>query len=112
MGHGASLQVDPRNQRGLLSPLNHRLGGPVTDAPHRAHGHGERSNAPGMPAAPPVGGRPGTRSPAGSRPLVVTLLVAAFATALALLVPGVASAAGESVTGTLQTSRSGPIQGV
>src|SRR4051812_22754634 len=48
----------------------------------------------------------------GRRPLVLPLLVAAFGTALALLVPGVASAAGESVTGTLQTSKSGPIQGV
>jgi branched-chain amino acid transport system permease protein len=43
---------------------------------------------------------------------VLTLLVAAFGMALALLVPGIAAAAGEAVTGTLQTSRSGPIDGV
>jgi branched-chain amino acid transport system permease protein len=43
---------------------------------------------------------------------VLTLLVAAFGMALALLVPGIASAEGEAVTGTLQTSRSGPIEGV
>ncbi len=48
----------------------------------------------------------------GRRPLVLTLLVAALATALAVLVPGVASAEGEQLVGTLQTSRSGPIEGV
>jgi branched-chain amino acid transport system permease protein len=44
--------------------------------------------------------------------MVLALLVAAFGMALSLLAPGVAAAAGESVTGTLQTSRSGPIEGV
>ncbi|MCZ2828231.1 branched-chain amino acid ABC transporter permease [Modestobacter sp. VKM Ac-2986] len=48
----------------------------------------------------------------GRRPLVLTLLLAAFTMALAMLMPGVASAANEAVTGTLQTSRSGPIAGV
>jgi neutral amino acid transport system permease protein len=43
---------------------------------------------------------------------VLGLLVAAFAMALALLTPGVAGAVGEGVTGTLQTSRSGPIEDV
>jgi branched-chain amino acid transport system permease protein len=43
---------------------------------------------------------------------VLALLVAAFGMALAVLVPGVANAAGEAVTGTLQSSRSGPIEGV
>jgi len=83
----------------------------VTHAPHRAHGHGERSTTHRVLAAV----RPRGRSAAwrrSRRPLVLTLLVAAFGMALAVLVPGVASAADESVTGTLQTSRSGPIDGV
>jgi neutral amino acid transport system permease protein len=84
----------------------------VTHAPHRAHGHGDRSTTPGVPAAPSAGGRPRGRWRGGRRPLVLALLVAAFGTALAVLVPGVAAAVGESVTGTLQTSRSGPIEGV
>jgi neutral amino acid transport system permease protein len=46
------------------------------------------------------------------RPLVLTLLVAALSMAFAVLLPGVASAAGEQVVGTLSTSRSGPIEGV
>jgi branched-chain amino acid transport system permease protein len=40
------------------------------------------------------------------------LLVLVAATGLAVLVPGIASAEGEQVLGTLQTSRSGPIEGV
>jgi branched-chain amino acid transport system permease protein len=44
--------------------------------------------------------------------LVLTLLVAAFGMALAVLVPGVANAEGERLVGTLQTSRSGPLEGV
>jgi branched-subunit amino acid ABC-type transport system permease component len=46
------------------------------------------------------------------RPLVLTLLVAALSMAFAVLLPGVASAEGEQVVGTLSTSRSGPIEGV
>jgi neutral amino acid transport system permease protein len=82
----------------------------VTHAPHRAHGLGERSSTRGV--APIASGRSTARWRSGSRPLVLTLLVAAFGMALALLVPGIAAAAGEAVTGTLQTSRSGPIDGV
>jgi neutral amino acid transport system permease protein len=82
----------------------------VTHAPHRAHGLGERSSTRGV--APIASGRSAARWRSGSRPLVLTLLVAAFGMALALLVPGIAAAAGEAVTGTLQTSRSGPIDGV
>jgi branched-chain amino acid transport system permease protein len=44
--------------------------------------------------------------------LLRLLLVLVAATGLAVLVPGVASAEGEQVLGTLQTSRSGPIEGV
>jgi neutral amino acid transport system permease protein len=40
------------------------------------------------------------------------LLVATFAFGLATLSPGIAQAEGEAVAGTLQTSRSGPIDGV
>ncbi|MCW2508925.1 MAG: Branched-chain amino acid ABC-type transport system, permease component [Modestobacter sp.] len=82
----------------------------MTHAPHRAHGLGERSSTRGV--APIASGRSTARWRSGSRPLVLTLLVAAFGMALALLVPGIAAAAGEAVTGTLQTSRSGPIDGV
>ena len=84
----------------------------MTHAPHRAHGHGERSNARRGPVAPPPSGRSAARWHNARRPLVLTLLVAAFGMALALLTPGIASAEGEAVTGTLQTSRSGPIDGV
>ena len=48
----------------------------------------------------------------GPPPAGLALLIAAFGPALATLAPGVAQAAGEAVTGTLQTSKSGPIQGV
>ncbi|MGY1668890.1 branched-chain amino acid ABC transporter permease [Geodermatophilus sp. SYSU D00696] len=44
--------------------------------------------------------------------LLRLLLVLVAATGLAVLVPGVASAEGEQVIGTLQTSRSGPIEGI
>jgi branched-subunit amino acid ABC-type transport system permease component len=40
------------------------------------------------------------------------LLVLAFGLGLAAFTPGVAQAQGEAVTGTLQTSRSGPIEGI
>jgi neutral amino acid transport system permease protein len=51
--------------------------------------------------------------PAGSRPILVRLLlVTIFGLALATLVPGVAQAEGEQMSGTLQTSRSGPIEDV
>jgi branched-subunit amino acid ABC-type transport system permease component len=40
------------------------------------------------------------------------LLVAVFGLGLATIVPGLAQAEGEAVAGTLQTSRSGPIEGV
>ncbi|MGY1824594.1 ABC transporter permease subunit [Geodermatophilus sp. SYSU D00079] len=40
------------------------------------------------------------------------LLVAAFGLGLALFVPGTAQAEGEQLAGTLQTSRSGPIEGI
>ncbi|MEI4270930.1 branched-chain amino acid ABC transporter permease [Klenkia sp. LSe6-5] len=47
------------------------------------------------------------------RPFALALLLAALAAVFAVLLPaGVASAEGESVRGTLQTSRSGPIEGV
>jgi branched-subunit amino acid ABC-type transport system permease component len=46
------------------------------------------------------------------RYLVRLLLVALFGLGLATFVPGTAQAEGEAVAGTLQTSRSGPIEGV
>jgi neutral amino acid transport system permease protein len=81
----------------------------VTHAPHRVRRHGDRTTT--GAAAPPSGDRPGRRR-TGRRPLVLALLVAAFAMALATLVPGTAAAEGERLVGTLQTSRSGPIEGV
>jgi neutral amino acid transport system permease protein len=84
----------------------------VTHAPQRTPGHGERRSLGEGPASPPVRGRLLGRRRSGHRPLVLGLLVAAFSMALAMLIPGIASAAGEAVTGTLQTSRSGPIEGV
>jgi neutral amino acid transport system permease protein len=52
---------------------------------------------------------PGT---AASRVLLRLLLVLVAACGLAVLVPGTAGAEGEQVIGTLQTSRSGPIEGI
>jgi len=84
----------------------------VTHAPHRAHGQGGRSAARGGPAVHLARDRTSARWRRGRRPLVLTLLVAAFGMALAVLVPGIAAAEGEQIVGTLQTSRSGPIEGV
>lgn len=83
----------------------------MTHAPHRAARYGERSSTREDRSAPRRSARR-WRSP--RRPLVLALLVAAFGMAFATLVPGVASAAeaGEQVRGTLQTSLSGPIEGV
>ena len=86
----------------------------MTHAPHRAPVHGARTGPPGPPDD-----RSGRRrwwsgsSVRGRRPLVLALLVAAFAMALATLLPsGIAQAEGETVRGTLQTSKSGPIEGI
>jgi neutral amino acid transport system permease protein len=60
----------------------------------------------------PAGSAGRSGSPARRRYLVRVLLVAAFGLGLAAFVPGIAQAEGEQVAGTLQTSRSGPIEGV
>jgi neutral amino acid transport system permease protein len=79
----------------------------VTYAGNRARRHGRRSD----PGESPYGS-PG-RKPKGRHRIVVRmLLVLSFGLGLAAFTPGVAQAAGEAVAGTLQTSRSGPIQGV
>ncbi len=52
------------------------------------------------------------RSAVPRRVLLRLLLVGIFGLGLATLVPGVAQAEGEQVSGTLQTSRSGPIEDV
>jgi branched-chain amino acid transport system permease protein len=44
--------------------------------------------------------------------LVRVLLVGLFGLGIAMIAPGIAQAEGEAVSGTLQTSRSGPIEGV
>jgi len=80
----------------------------VTHAVQRAGRHGRRAGS-----TEPTTGSPGcSRSETGSRVLIRLLLVAAFALGLAALSPGTAHAVGEAVAGTLQTSRSGPIEGV
>lgn len=84
----------------------------MTHAPHRAPGRGTPTGPPGRRSpdgAPGRAARLRRRATSGRRPLVLALLVAAFAMALATLVPGVATAEGEQVVGTLQTSRSGAI---
>jgi branched-subunit amino acid ABC-type transport system permease component len=84
----------------------------VTHAPHRVRGHGDRTTTGEVHlAGPPRGGRT-SRWRTGGRPLVLALLVAAFAAVLATLTPGIAQAEGEAVSGTLRTSVSGPIEGV
>ncbi|WP_167760549.1 branched-chain amino acid ABC transporter permease [Blastococcus sp. CT_GayMR16] len=80
----------------------------MTHALNRAGRRGDRRSARSLlPAAPFAAGRPG-----GRRPLILALLIAAFAAALATVGPGVAHAEGEQVRGTLTTSASGPIEGV
>ncbi len=64
----------------------------------------------GRPAPHRSAIRPGPG--ATRRVLLRLLLVLVAAPVLALLAPGVASAEGEAVVGTLQTSRSGPIEGI
>ncbi|WP_299955812.1 ABC transporter permease subunit [uncultured Modestobacter sp.] len=84
----------------------------MTHAPHRSTRYGERSSTREAPGGPRAARRGARRWRSGRRPLVLALLVAAFGMAFATLVPGVASAVGEQLVGTLQTSRSGPIEGV
>jgi branched-subunit amino acid ABC-type transport system permease component len=80
----------------------------VTHAVRRARGHGRRSRSVQRSGGSALRGR----APAWHRLAVRLLLVVAFAAGLASLTPGIAQAAGEAVAGTLQTSRSGPIEGV
>jgi len=82
----------------------------VTHAPPRGHGTGLRP-APER-SRRQTGTGWGRRLRGARRPLALSLLVAALAMIFAVLVPGVASAEGEGVTGTLSTSRSGPIEDV
>jgi len=79
----------------------------VTHAGNRARRHGRRSDPGGSPHGPAGRGR----SP-GRQIVVRMLLVLAFGLGLAAFTPGVAQAAGEAVAGTLQTSKSGPIEGI
>ncbi|MGK5172604.1 ABC transporter permease subunit [Geodermatophilus sp. CPCC 205761] len=83
----------------------------MTHAPGRARRHGRR------PERAPRASTGRDRSDARLRYLVRVLLVAAFGLGLAAVVPGFAQAtdegaATEQLAGTLQTSRSGPIEGV
>jgi neutral amino acid transport system permease protein len=59
-----------------------------------------------------AGERARSRSSGARRILLRLLLVVLFAGGLATLAPGIASADGEQVIGTIQTSRSGPIKDV
>ena len=79
----------------------------MTHAQHRVRGPGDRRTTGGT--RPPRRRLP--RWESGRRPLLLALVVAAFAMALATVVPGVAQAEGEQVRGTLTTRSSGPIEG-
>jgi neutral amino acid transport system permease protein len=80
----------------------------VTHARDRVRRRGRRSGS----SEPRIGSSIRSGSETRRRVLLRLLLVSVFATGLAMLVPGVAGAEGEQVRGTLQTSRSGPIDGV
>ncbi|TFV66761.1 UNVERIFIED_ORG: branched-chain amino acid ABC transporter permease [Bacillus sp. AZ43] len=82
----------------------------MTHAGNRARRHGRRAGSTWSPQRLRRRGRPTGRS----RVLVQLLLVLTFGLGLAAFSPGIASAeaGGEQVAGTLQTSRSGPIEGV
>jgi neutral amino acid transport system permease protein len=82
----------------------------VTHAPDRVRRDGYRPG-PGGPRRQ-IGTGWSRRLRGARRPLALSLLLAALAMVFTVLVPGVASAEGEAVAGTLQTSRSGPIEGV
>ncbi len=84
----------------------------MTHAPHRADARGDRTGPPGTATTRRRTQRLG-RPARGRRPLLLALVIAAFAMAVATLLPsGIANAEGERVLGTLQTSRSGPIEGI
>jgi branched-subunit amino acid ABC-type transport system permease component len=80
----------------------------VTNDVRRARRHGRRSGSALRPGESALRGRPPARPGLALR----VLLVVAFAFGLATLAPGIARAEGEAVAGTLQTSKSGPIEGV
>jgi neutral amino acid transport system permease protein len=80
----------------------------VTHAGDRVRGRGRRSGS----SVPTTGSSHRSRPEVRRRVLLRLLLVSVFATGLAMLVPGIAGAQGEQLRGTLQTSRSGPIEGV
>jgi neutral amino acid transport system permease protein len=82
----------------------------VTHAPDRVRRDGSRPNSGGSRGQNGTGWR--ARLHGARRPFALSLLIAALAMIFAVLVPGVAQAEGEGVTGTLSTSRSGPIEGV
>ena len=81
----------------------------MTHAGNRVRRHGRRSGSAAAPTASTTG-----HVPRSNRLLLRLLLVALFAGSVAMLTPGLASAeaATEQLRGALQTSRSGPIEGV
>jgi branched-subunit amino acid ABC-type transport system permease component len=82
----------------------------VTHAPDRVRLHGLR---PGPRASRrQIGTGLRARMRGGRRPFALMLLVALLALLFAVFAPGVAHAEGEAVTGTLSTSRSGPLEDV
>lgn len=81
----------------------------MTHVPDRVRRRGRRSGGTG----PGTGHPPSPRRARGDhRVLIRLLLVALFGLGLAAAVPGIAQAEGEAVSGTVQTSKSGPIEGV
>jgi neutral amino acid transport system permease protein len=81
----------------------------VTHAPERL-----RRADPRRTPSPSAGqtGTVGSRSSARRRTLLRLVLVSFFGLGIAVLTPGLASAAGEQVRGTLTTGATGPIEGV
>ena len=82
----------------------------MTHAPDRVRRRTRRSDRTGSGAGLPPAPR---RRPRGDRTVLIRLLlVALFGLGLAAVVPGIARAEGETLGGTVQTSKSGPIEGV
>jgi neutral amino acid transport system permease protein len=80
----------------------------VTHAPDRVRRRGRRSGR-----SESGGGESILARLRGNRRVAIRLLlVAVFGLGLAAVVPGIAQAEGETLSGTVQTSKSGPIEGV
>ncbi len=82
----------------------------MTHAPGRVRRRGSRPGRHGSRRQ--IGTGWAARLRTGRRPVALSLVVGTLALLFTVLLPGVAQAEGEAVAGTLQTSRSGPIEGI